>query len=114
MNDKDVTVTLACGHLTTSNIDDLIAKHDDELQCWVCKHPRPWATFCAMSDGWSFQCTACRYKRAYGNAPFTCETKAITHGVRKHHAVRIYCDGVLVRTTATLDNVPLSGDTPPF
>lgn len=96
-NDKDVTATLTCGHVTQANIDDVLA--GKEFECWACSQrivgtvSRHCASFTSVAKGWAFQCTGCPYHRAYGTAEVTCRTLAASHAIRKRHTVQILFEG---------------------
>jgi len=107
---NDVTVTLGCGHLTVTDIRNVFI--GAALPCWACERLMPWMVFRAMTDGWHFRCTRCRYARAYGAAAVTCQTAAASHAVRKHHPVAIMVDSEYIRTVKI--NQPELTDAPPF
>lgn len=96
-----VTATLACGHVTTVEIDTLFSTLDHLLDCFACDAPREWLTFASVDTGYNLRCRDCRYRRTFGNSRLTCQVKASSHAVRKAHDVEVRLDTTVLYLSIT-------------
>lgn len=109
MNDG-LTVQLACGHLTYTR--QAVLHLGLRIYCYACKADREWVYIRDASDGYNFRCTQCRYARSYGAAHITCEIKATSHSIRRHHTVLIQLGNDTIEIVETNQPTLTTGEVP--
>jgi hypothetical protein len=72
---------LTCGHTVKYKIPP---RTGDTVYCYACDGFRE-----VDSQRWTVRCTECHYAANYPGAPFTAETRASVHAIKRGHRVNV-------------------------